>query len=304
MFVENEKYYRISKETDSSGNVPHHQSLEHRLSEPSSALPPRAPTKERGNLSLWRWLFEDDRGLARTLRTFFAAALAAHQSASSLTRQGRRNRLGRMWANFCQHIGRVRLRGSAILTAFKGRFHPLKSLSQRATNSYAAGALAILVLFFVFLGFASGHGVAGNPDRSHNAILKESNRAEPVDQNGSTTDNGMPGGPELGPVVAERRSNLDYTFASIFNRSRPTVFVEHREDAATSGNPANTGASGAAAASQSLYASGGGGGGPSEAAPTRASAAVSVPETGASCWLLGLALALVCLTRQLLRKRA
>jgi hypothetical protein len=304
LIVEKQDYYRISEEADASQNAPHPQPAEPRLSQPSPDLVPSATQKQSGNLSLRRLLFEDDGGLARAVRTFFPAIVAAHQSVSPAELPTPRNRLDRTWAKFYQHIGSLHRRGSAILAARKTRFHPLKSLSQRATNSYAAAGLAIVVLFFVFLEFAGGRGIAGNAARNHNLISKESSSSESAANDAPTTVSGLPGGPELGPLIAEQRSNLDYAFASNLNRATPTALLERREDAAMSANPPKSGTAATAAGSQSLFVSGGGGGGPSGVAPTGKGAAVSVPETGTSFWLLGLAFALTSLTRQLLRRRA
>jgi hypothetical protein len=301
--MENNKGYRISVDAIRNLDQPpeHHfsRSLVSRIAHDAKAL--------LGNLSLRRLLFEDDHELGRALQTCFSSAdICADQSAQAPLREHPRDQIIRAWRSRCQRVAFVANPRSA-LAALKDRFPRLGSLSQRlSTNTYRAGALAIVVLSLLLVGFAVEHAVSADHNRNNTAKSEQSNTTAGAQQNALIDESLVPGPPDVGPRVAESASQFDYTLAFILSDMSPMLFAENRNYGANSAIPQSGGAasaSGSAVAQPLLASLGGVGGiGPSgvPAAP-REVAVVPVPETGASsCLLLGLAFVLIYLTVRLL----
>ena len=304
--MENNKGYKIS--ADAIRNLD--QPPEHHFSRPFVSRIARNAKALLGNLSLRRLLFEDDHELGRALQTCFSSAdICADQSAQAPLREHPRDQIIRAWSSRCQRVAFVANPGSA-LAALKDRFPRLGSLSQRlSTNTYRAGALAIVVLSLLLVGFAVEHAVSADHKRNNTAKSEQSNTTAGAQQNELIDESLVPGPPDVGPRVAESASQFDYTLAFILSDMSPMLFAENRNYGANSAIPQSGGAGSASgsAVAQPLLASLGGVGGIGgigssgvPAAP-REVAVVPVPETGASsCLLLGLAFVLIYLTIRLL----
>ena len=311
----NTKNYKISANADRTLNQP----PEHHFSRPFASRIPRNAKALLRNLSLRRLLFEDDRELGRVLYTCFSSTdICEDQSAQTPARQDFRDQIGRVWRSLCWRVAFARDHDS-VLAALKVRFPRLGSLQQRlSSNTYRAGALAVVVLSLLLVGFAVEHGIsaehdgknAANSEQSNSTAAAEQNASinksvAAVEQNASIIESLVPGAPDAGPLVAGPAPEFDYTLAFILNDTPPMLFAENRNDGVSaaisqSGGAASASASGSAVA-QPLLASLGGIGSSGVRSAPREVTVVSVPETGASsCLLLGLAFVLIYLTVQLL----
>jgi hypothetical protein len=295
--MENDKDYKTSAECSL------HQPTQH------SRIPRKAKALF-GNLSLGRLLFEDDHELGRALqRCFSSADICADQSAQAPLEEHPRGQIIRAWRSRCQRVAFV-ANPSSALAALKDRFPRLGSLSQRlSTNTYRAGALTVVVLSLLLVGFAVEHAVSADHNRNNTAKSEQSSTTAWAQQNALIDESLVAGAPDVGPLVAESASQFDYTLAFILNDTAPMLFAENRNYGANSAIPQSGGAASASgsAVAQPLLASLGGVGGVGGIGPSgvpaapREVAVVPVPETGASsCLLLGLAFVLIYLTIRLL----
>jgi hypothetical protein len=297
--VENAKDYKTSADADHTLD----QSPKHHFSRPFASRIPRNAKTLLGTLSLRRLLFEDDRELGRALQTCFSSAdICDDQSSQTPPRQHLRDQIGLVWRSLCRRAAFARNHGSALAVP-KDRFPSLGSLRQRlSTNTYRAGALAVVVLSLLLIGFAIEHGFSADHDRNNTANAEQSNNTAAA-ENAPINESLVPGAPDAGPLVAGRASEFDYTLAFILNDTAPMLFTENRNDGSSSAIPRSGGAASASgsAVAQPLLASLGGNGSSGVPAAPREVAVVPVPETGASsCLLLCLALALIYLTGGLL----